>query len=116
MEAANHHATNPPNQLKLGAYKLREIARIEGVHYQTVLERKKRGVYVAVVTRSGKEAKESYRYLTAEASNAFRAIFASLGDPASVFCPEIPPEPEKPEAEPIQEIQEPDGGEETDTF
>lgn len=91
----NEEITNISEQIKLGAYKLKEIALIEGIHYQTVLERKKRGVYVAVAIRSGKSGKENgkeaYRYLTAEASNAFRAIFATLGsEESSKFCPDVP--------------------------
>ncbi len=85
--------TTTPEIIKIGAYKLKEIALIEGIHYQTVLERKRQGMYVAIVTRPGvsgtDDRKESYRYLTAEASNAFRAIIASFGS-GEVFCPDVP--------------------------
>lgn len=104
--------TTLPTQLKIGAYKLKELAKIENVHYQTVLERKKRGVYVAVVTKSGKSAVESYRYLTLEASNAFRALFASIGDPSSFF----PTVPEEPETTPTETVDEKPVAEVTDTF
>lgn len=104
--------TTLPTQLKIGAYKLKELAKIENVHYQTVLERKKRGVYVAVVTRSGKSGSESYRYMTLEASNAFRALCSSIGDLSSFF-PTVPEEPETP---PTETVDEKPAVEATDTF
>jgi hypothetical protein len=73
---------------KLEAFKLKELAKIENVHYQTVLERKKRGIYVAVVIRSGKSGKESYRYFPIEISNILRALLA-----ANIKWPEITKDP-----------------------
>lgn len=62
---------------KIRAYKLSEIAKIEGKHYQTIIQRNKRGLYVPIVLTSGtgKNEKTTYRYLTKDASDAFRAIF-----------------------------------------
>lgn len=112
-----NHTMSENTQIKLWAYKINDLARIEWVHPQTILNRKKRGIYVTIVIRSGKESKESYRYLTAEASNAFRAIFATLWETVN-FCPEIPQEPET-EAEEIKTVEkaeEPKEEHETDTF
>lgn len=71
----NNRFQQTKSKPKIRAYKLSEIAAIEGKHYQTILKRNKRGEYVPIVLTSGKDQKTTYRYLTKEASVAFRAIF-----------------------------------------
>ena len=87
--------------LRLGAFKLKELARLEGIHYQTALYRAKKGAYVRVVIRTGESGKEAFRYLTAEGSRILLDALAALLRAGIVpdLCPAVPPPQESP-AEP----------------
>lgn len=101
METKNPGASRPSPKtkrprrkaLRLGAFKLKEIARMEGIHYQTALYRAKKGAYVRVVIRTGESGKEAFRYLTAEGSKLVLDALAALQKIglAPDLCPEVPP-------------------------
>lgn len=86
---------NRKKTLTLGAYKLVELARIEGVHRNTVDNRKAAGKYVEIAMRSP-SGKVSTRYLTAEASAAILAVFSEKPGPSDLF-PEVPRPPGTPD-------------------
>lgn len=63
------------NVFTLQTFTLREIAEAEGEEYQTILNRKKRGEYVAVAFLSGgANARVSYRYLSKRTSELLRVF------------------------------------------
>jgi hypothetical protein len=82
--------TSTGTPVVLCAYKLKDLAHMEGVHYQTVLARKARGYYVRVQIKSLKTGKSSLRYLDAQSSKLIlAALDAILGeDPENTPPPE----------------------------
>ena len=63
--------------MQLKIYKLTELAKLEGIHYQTALQRAKSGKYVAVSFSARQRTKtvEMTRYLSKSDSDIILAAF-----------------------------------------
>lgn len=63
--------------MQLKIYKLSELAKLEGIHYQTALQRAKSGKYVAVSFSAWQRTKtvEMTRYLSKSDSDIILAAF-----------------------------------------
>ena len=68
----------------LKAYKLKELAEVEGVHYQTVLKRHAQKKYLQVIISTGngktKEVRQQVRYLDLETSEAIKNLLYKTED------------------------------------
>lgn len=69
------------HDLNLKTYKLKELAEVEGIHYQTVLKRHEQKKYLQVVIRTGngknRPIRSQVRYLDLETSELLRPILES---------------------------------------
>ena len=64
--------------MQLKIYKLSELAKLEGIHYKTALQRAKSEKYIQVSFYSSAVGKETSRYLCKADSDIILAAFNSL--------------------------------------
>lgn len=64
--------------MQLKIYKLSELAKLEGIHYKTALQRAKSKKYIQVSFYSSAVGKETSRYLSKADSDIILAAFNQL--------------------------------------